>query len=408
MTPVFACPLVPAMSSEPFRPFAQAADFQALLSVSSGPVPEAPAIPVAPVEPISSPQVSQNNETAIIAVPEVDIEAAIRPLLTAFFSDPAPIPISVVSPATASDEVRVLEVESDEAQQAQPECEGMAIPASVFVPTPMQLPALFASTVAPAALPASPIIMKADQPPKVIVPKGGPPVMEPDVDIGVHTQAASVQAISVRQNIARAWQHPTQDAPLPVNEAGVTAITDLVRPLASTLVESTSVSGGSFQAIITGRLADTSVRPLTDASFRVAERALDVARGSLWLDQLAGDIAAVQDHNRNLSFRLIPAQLGQLDVKIAANDGGLQLNFSTQTEEAARIISQAQSRLVEELKAQGVRVAGSEVNTGSGQSSFAQQNDHSTRADTIAEFDRPATKSSEQADASEPQNGRFA
>jgi flagellar hook-length control protein FliK len=408
MTPVFTCPLVPALSSEPFRPFVQAADFQALLSVSSGPVPEAPAVPVAPDEPISSPPASPNNEAAMIAVPEADIDAAIRPLLTAFFSDPAPISISVVSPATASDEVRVLEIERDEAQPAQPECAGMAIPASVFVPTPMQLPALIASIVAPAMLPNSPIIMKADQSPKVIVPNGGPPVMEPDVDIGVHTQAAPVQTISARQNIARALQQPPQDAALPANQAGVTAITDLVRPLVSTPDESTSVSGGSFQAIITGRLADTSVRPLTDASFIVAERALDVARGSLWLDQLAGDIAAMQDHDRDLSFRLIPTQLGQLDVKIAANDGGLQLNFSTQTDEAARIISQAQSRLVEELKAQGVRVAGSEVNTGSEQSSFAQQNDHSTRADTIAEIDRPATKSSEQTDASEPQNGRFA
>ena len=86
----------------------------------------------------------------------------------------------------------------------------------------------------------------------------------------------------------------------------------------------------------------------------------------------------------------------------------MQLNFTTQTEAAAQIISSAQSRLVEELKAQGVRVAGSEVNAGSGQQSFAQQNGQSARAAAITEFERPSSDFPESTSQNEPQNGRFA
>ena len=60
------------------------------------------------------------------------------------------------------------------------------------------------------------------------------------------------------------------------------------------------------------------------------------------------------------------------------------------------------------LAAQGVRVAGSEVNTGSEQQSFAQQNGQSPRATSIAEFERPSFQSPEPTPPNEPQNGRFA
>ena len=104
-----------------------------------------------------------------------------------------------------------------------------------------------------------------------------------------------------------------------------------------------------------------------DPVAQVTERVLDVARGNAWLGQLASDIIAAQDSERDLTFRLMPPQLGQLDVRIETQDAGLDLRFGAQTEEATRLVAAAQSRLVEELRGQGVRVAGSEVSTSSGQ-----------------------------------------
>ena len=406
MTPVFSLPMLPIQVAPVVASLpVQSVNFDALLTVSSANTPDTP---VTSVDRISSPPVVQENQAAIMAVQEANIDAAIRPLLAANAGDPTLVSISVVSPPSVRGDLSVPDGESDEAQPDQPECMEMVVPNSIVIPMPVQLPALVANTLAPTVRSMTAAITKADQPAKVAIPKGSPPVMEPDVEITAHPQAAPARSNSVRQTIAPVLQQPTQDALLRVNNVGAITVADLVGLFASMPVESNSVLGAGFQTIITERIAETAARQLTDASILVADRALDVARGSLWLDQLAGDIAAVQENNRDLSFRMIPAQLGQLDVKIATNDDGMQLNFNTQTEEAARIIGSAQSRLIEELKAQGVRVAGSEVNTGSGQQSFGQQNGQAARAATIAEFERPSFQSPEPTPPNEPQNGRFA
>ena len=364
-----------------------------------------PVEPVASVEPVGSRIAAQDNQ------------ATIRPLLAACAGEPTPISIVVVSPASANDETSGGDVKRDEAQPSPTECMEMVIPDPVLIAIPVPLPAsvasAFAPAVTPAALPASAEATKADQRPKATGPKGSPSVMAPDGENGAHMHAVPVQTNSARPTIAPALQRPTQDPPLPVNQAGVAPVADVPGLLPSMSVESNSVSGTGFQTIITERIAEAAIRPLSDASALVADRAMDVARGSLWLDQLAGDIAAMQDNDRDLVFRLIPAQLGQLDVKIANRDDGIQLSFNTQTDEAAHIIGGAQPRLVEELKAQGVRVAGSEVNTGSGHQSFghqssAQQNGQSARTAAIAELERPSLVSPEQTTANDPQNGRFA
>lgn len=406
MNPVFSLPMLPiqvapVVASLPLP----TVNFDALLNESSANTSDNPVTSVGPISPAS---VVQENQAAILAVQEADIHAAIRPLLATFAGDPTSVSISVVSPAIFSDDISVPEDESDKEQPAQTECLELVAPVPIADPTPIHLPALVSDTLAPAVPSTATMTAKANQPSKVAIAKGGPPVMEPEVKAVPQPQAAPVQMNSVRQNITYVLHQPTQDVPLRVNNSGAVPTAELTALFAATPVESNAVSGAGFQTIMTERIAETAIRSVTDASAVVADRALDVARGSLWLDQLAGDIAAVQDHDRDLSFRMIPAQLGQLDVKIATSDDGMQLNFSTQTEEAARIIGSAQSRLVEELKAQGVRVAGSEVNAGSGQSSFAQHNSQPSRPQTITEFERPLPEFPESTPPNEPQNGRFA
>jgi flagellar hook-length control protein FliK len=364
MTPVFSLPALPIQIAHVAASLPiQAVDFEALLSATTAPVSE----------PASAPPQVQESAPTMVTAPEVDIDVEIMPLLATF--DREAVPQSV------SDEDRVADIDSIETAQRQS--------AEIVVPNPIVVPVQVAAPIIAAVSVGATVLPFAAQ-------KDVPPVMDRDTELN----SVSVPSANVRQ--------PTLAAPKQLNPADPIAVADLAALFAATPVESNSVSGAGFQALITDRIAEPAVRPLTDASAQVADRALDVARGSLWLDQLAGDIAAVQDEGCELAFRLIPPQLGQLDVKIASGDNGMQLNFSTQTDEAAQIISNAQSRLVEELKSQGVRVAGSEVNAGSGQPSFTQQNGQSARAPMIAEFDRPSNDFPESTPPNEPPNGRFA
>ena len=404
MTPALATSLLPVRPGVPMGPLpAQAAGFDALLSASSAPVAAAAVTPVG--QSMDTPPASQDNEVVTSSVPATKLEADILPLLAAFGDGAAHETISVVSQLSPADEAGNLEIESDDVLFAQRDCAEFVVPTPLVIPTPIALPATVLATAIPAALPTAPAIVKPNQPPRVGASKGGDSAMEPEVNIVAPTGSASVPNIGARQNNAPLGP---QDVPLLVNSAGAISGADLVSLLAAAPVESNSVVGAGFQSIMSDRLAETGIRPVTDASDVIAERALDMARGSLWLDQLAADIAAVQDHDRDLSFRLIPAQLGQLDVNIGTRDDGLQLNFSTQSEEAARIIGSAQTRLIEELKAQGVRVAGSEVNSGSEQSTAEQQNSQSARAGTITEFERSSPPPPEPTHANDRQNGLFA
>lgn len=93
----------------------------------------------------------------------------------------------------------------------------------------------------------------------------------------------------------------------------------------------------------------------------IAERVLDMESDGAWIDQLARDIAATKSDSGDISFRLMPKHLGRLDVAMQMGDEGVSLKMDTRHEATATIVTAAQGRLVEELRQQGVRVAGAEV-----------------------------------------------
>jgi flagellar hook-length control protein FliK len=97
------------------------------------------------------------------------------------------------------------------------------------------------------------------------------------------------------------------------------------------------------------------------APVQVAERVLDMDSDGAWIDQLARDIAATKSDSGDISFRLMPKHLGRLDVAMQMGDEGVSLKMDTRHEATATIVTAAQGRLVEELRQQGVRVAGAEV-----------------------------------------------
>ncbi len=106
-----------------------------------------------------------------------------------------------------------------------------------------------------------------------------------------------------------------------------------------------------------------SSTPIIDAAapVQLAERVLDMDSDGAWIDQLARDIAATKSESGDISFRLMPRHLGRLDVAMQMGDEGVALKMDTHHEATATIVTAAQGRLVDELRQQGVRVAGAEV-----------------------------------------------
>lgn len=145
----------------------------------------------------------------------------------------------------------------------------------------------------------------------------------------------------------------------------------------------------------------------SDAPVRgtVVERQLDLIRNEQWLGELAHDIASTTGDANRLSFRLMPHQLGRLDVDVSRSHNGLSLSIQTESDSATAILSAAQARLADEIRAQGVKLADTQMFSGDSRQSASQ--DSSTRpAPLIETFVSP----NETVDAPEPEqrDGRYA
>ena len=102
------------------------------------------------------------------------------------------------------------------------------------------------------------------------------------------------------------------------------------------------------------------------------EHELDLAHEGEWLDQLARDISRSSGSDTPMRFRLNPNTLGHLQVELAQGDQGTHVRLTVESEAARAILADAQPKLMAEARAQGVRIAGSEVDlAGSG-----HHNDH--------------------------------
>jgi hypothetical protein len=92
-----------------------------------------------------------------------------------------------------------------------------------------------------------------------------------------------------------------------------------------------------------------------------ADRPLDLANDSEWLDRLARDIAQAAGNEGTIRFRLHPQTLGHLRVELSQGDHGTSIRLTADTEQARAILADAQPRLVAEARAQGVRIAETHV-----------------------------------------------
>jgi len=101
-----------------------------------------------------------------------------------------------------------------------------------------------------------------------------------------------------------------------------------------------------------------------DVAQLIAERQLDLANDNQWLDRLARDIARAGAADAPLRFRLHPQTLGHLQVELTQSERGATVRLTVETEAARNILIDAQPRLAAEARAQGVRLAGTEVDLG--------------------------------------------
>lgn len=120
------------------------------------------------------------------------------------------------------------------------------------------------------------------------------------------------------------------------------------------------------------------VQPTITAALN--EKVLDLGKNLRWIDQLARDIAAAGDSDRTMRFRLAPERLGALRVEITQSNEGAHVRLHASSEAAQQVLADAQPRLVAEARAQGVRIADSQVSFSSNGSDAQQQDDARQRA----------------------------
>lgn len=122
-------------------------------------------------------------------------------------------------------------------------------------------------------------------------------------------------------------------------------------------------SGAAMTVIFHQTPAANYAAPLDAATpaASVQEQILDLSSDDGWIDQLAKDIAAAKSGTGDISFRLMPRHLGRLDVAMTQNEQGISVHMEAQNEVTASIVAAGQTRLVEELRQQGVRVASADI-----------------------------------------------
>ena len=162
------------------------------------------------------------------------------------------------------------------------------------------------------------------------------------------------------------------ETPMPTIEAQAqqpaTSVTDVRSLIASLTGAGIAAASGTSQAGAAQQLGQA-----------LAAQVLDLAGGSEWLDQLSQEIGRAADGSGPLRFRLTPESLGELKVEISQSDRGAIVRMTVATEAAQAALADAQPRLAAEARAQGVRIAETQVDLSGNQAQQHQQGRESAR-----------------------------
>ncbi|WP_181883669.1 flagellar hook-length control protein FliK [Sphingorhabdus pulchriflava] len=92
-------------------------------------------------------------------------------------------------------------------------------------------------------------------------------------------------------------------------------------------------------------------------------QALDLCHSG-WFEQVARNIVDAKSKGGALMFRLMPPNLGSLEIQLTRHESGLAIEMRTSNENAAQIIASAEPRLTDELRQRGVTISESSVQSG--------------------------------------------
>lgn len=99
----------------------------------------------------------------------------------------------------------------------------------------------------------------------------------------------------------------------------------------------------------------------------IEAQVLNVAKDGAWIDDLARDISRTASGEGTMRFRLAPETLGELRVEITQSERGAHVRLQVTSEAAQQALAEAQPKLVQEARAQGVRIAETEISFAGGQ-----------------------------------------
>lgn len=124
-------------------------------------------------------------------------------------------------------------------------------------------------------------------------------------------------------------------------------------------------------------LAAPTGAPLPNVAAALSQQVLDMSGGDAWIDQIARDISQTAGKDGAMRFRLAPETLGELKVEITHSERGAHVRLNVSSEGAQQALAAAEHKLTAEARAQGVRIAETEINFTGGQSrdasSFARE-----------------------------------
>ena len=254
----------------------------------------------------------------------------------------------------------------------------------------------------PASLALEPVDLQADEAQPESELKINPAPAQPDpVDV------EAVQAETGASDLVIAEGRPIRTTAPKLAPARATKVADIAVTIADIPAPfvATPVVNKAFDLAMTPASAAQITSVPTSAVDTVIDRQLDLVRNEQWLGELAHDIAKAADSNDRLSFRLMPHQLGRLDIDVSRSHNGVSLMIRTESDSTQSILTAAQPRLAEELRAQGVKIADTQMF--SGDASHSHHRDNASRPVSLIET---FTAQPETADAPDQvqRDGRYA
>ncbi|MDB5738364.1 MAG: flagellar hook-length control protein [Sphingomonas bacterium] len=134
--------------------------------------------------------------------------------------------------------------------------------------------------------------------------------------------------------------------------------------------------------------ASPTTAPIPDAGQSLAtggaDRQLDLAKDSAWLDGLSRDIASTGDAKGTLRFGLSPQRLGDIQVEMKRGDDGAAITLTTGNAATQAILIDAKPQLLADARAHGLHISDARVDLGGGATNSDSGQRSQARADTSA------------------------